>query len=205
MKLGVAKSARTQKQVFQSVVRMFFVGTVLLAPVFLAPASSSAQNLNTPLGGFSKDNNAPIDIEADELEIKQDQNVAIFSGKVKVVQGKLTLEAARLVVKYTDTSKKKKGKPGTKKKKGEKREISKLNATGGVIVTSDTQSATSDWATMDVKKNTIIMGDNVVISQDGNVIRGNKVLVDLNTGYSRIISSRKTGGRVRAIFTPKKK
>ncbi len=205
MKSGVAKSARTQKQIFQSVVRMFFVGTILLAPVFLAPASSSAQNLNTPLGGFSKDNNAPIDIEADELEIKQDQNVAIFSGKVKVVQGKLTLEAARLVVKYTDTGKKKKRKPVTKKKQDEKREISKLNATGGVIVTSDTQSATSDWAAMDVKKNTIIMGDNVVISQDGNVIRGNKVLVDLNTGYSRIISSSKTGGRVRAIFTPKKK
>jgi len=205
MKLGVAKSVRTQKQVFQSAVRIFFVGTVFLAPVFLAPVSSSAQNLNTPLGGFSKDNNAPIDIEADELEIKQNENVAIFSGKVKVVQGKLTLKAARLVVEYTDTGKKKKGKPDTKKKKDGKREISKLNATGGVIITSDTQSATGDWATMDVKKNTIIMGDNVVISQDGNVIRGNKVLVDLNSGYSRIISSSKTGGRVRAIFKPKKK
>jgi lipopolysaccharide export system protein LptA len=205
MKLRVAKSVRIQKQVLKSAVRMLIVGTVFLAPVFLTPVSSNAQNLNTPLGGFSKDNNAPIDIVADELEIKQKENVAIFSGKVKVVQGKLTLKAARLVVEYTDTGKKKKGKPDTKKKKDGEREISKLNATGGVIVTSDTQSATGDWATMDVKKNTIIMGDNVVISQDGNVIRGNKVLVDLNTGYSRIISSSKTGGRVRAIFKPKKK
>ena len=205
MKLKVAKSVRTQKQVLQSAARIFFIGTVFLVPVFLAPVSSGAQNLNTPLGGFSKNNNAPINIEADELEIKQNENVAIFSGKVKVVQGKLTLKTARLVVEYTDTGKKEKGKPGTQKKKGGKREISKLNATGGVIVTSNTQTATGDWATMDVKKNTIIMGDNVVISQDGNVIRGNKVLVDLNSGYSRIISSSKTGGRVRAIFTPKKK
>jgi len=205
MKLSVAGSARTQNQIFQSARRFFFVGAVFLVPVFLAPVSPGAQNLNTPLGGFSKDNKAPINIEADELEIKQKENIAIFSGKVKVVQGKLTLKAARLVVKYTNPDKKKDGGNTGKKKKGEKREISKLNATGGVIVTSDTQTATSDWATMDVRKNTIIMGDNVVISQDGNVIRGNKVLVDLNSGYSRIISSSKTGGRVRAIFTPKKK
>ncbi len=195
MKSGAAKSARTQKQNFLSAGRIFIVGAAFLLPIFLAPASPGAQNLNSPLGGFSKDNKAPIDIEADELEIKQKENLAIFSGNVKVVQGKLTLKAAKLVVKYTNTG----------KKKGEEREISKLNATGGVIVTSDTQSATSDWATMDVKKNTIIMGDNVVISQDGNIIRGNKVLVDLNSGYSRIISSNKTGGRVRAVFKPKKK
>ncbi len=205
MKSGAAKSARTHKQIFQSAGRIFIVGAAFLLPIFLAPASPGAQNLNTPLGGFSKDNNAPIDIEADELEIKQKENLAIFSGNVKVVQGKLTLKAAKLVVKYTNPDKTKNGKNTGKKKKGGKREISKLNATGGVIVTSDTQSATGDWATMDVKKNTIIMGDNVVISQDGNIIRGNKVLVDLNSGYSRIISSNKTGGRVRAIFKPKKK
>jgi len=191
----VIEKTRIQKQIFLSALCIFFAGAV-----FLAPVSPNAQSLNTPLGGFSKDNDAPIDIEADELEIKQKENVAIFSGKVKVVQGKLTLKAARLVVEYTETDKK-----NTGKNKDGKREISKLNATGGVIVTSDAQSATGDWATMDVKKNTIIMGDNVVISQDGNVIRGNKVLVDLNSGYSRIISSKKTGGRVRAIFKPKKK
>jgi len=190
MKARVAKSAKFQKQVFRSAVRIFFASAI-----FLTPATLSAQNLNTPLGGFSKDNNAPIDIEADELEIKQKENLAIFSGKVNVVQGKLTLKAARLVVKYLNADKKTDG----------KQEISKLNATGGVIVTSENQSATSDWATMDVKKNTIIMGDRVVISQDGNIIRGNKVLVDLNSGYSRIISGPKTGGRVKAIFKPKKK
>jgi len=190
MASGVIKKTRTHKQISLSALCIFFAGAV-----FLAPVSPNAQNLNTPLGGFSKDNNAPIDIQADELEIKQNENVAIFSGKVNVVQGNLTLKAARLVVEYLSTG----------KKNEEKREISKLNATGGVIVTNDTQSVTGDWATMDVKKNTIIMGDNVVITQDGNVIRGNKVLVDLNSGYSRIISSSKTGGRVRAIFKPKKK
>jgi len=149
----------------------------------------------SPLGGFAKDNKAPIDIEADELEIRQKENIAIFSGKVNVVRGKFRLQSSKLVVRYTAAD----------KAKNSKREIEKLNATGGVIVTSDTQSATGDWATMDLKTNIIIMGDNVVITQGDNVIRGSKVMVDLNTGYSRILSDKKKGGRIRAIFKSKKK
>ncbi len=176
------------------------LGLFMAVMLIAAPMSATAQTLESPLGGFAKDNNSPINIEADELEIRQKQNVAIFKGKVSVVRGKFRLQSARLVVKYRTIGKAEAGKAG-----GGKREISKLDATGGVVVTSDTQSATGDWATMDMKKNTIVMGDNVVISQGQNVIRGSKVLVDLNTGYSRIISSNKTGGRVRAIFKPKKK
>jgi len=187
----VIETTTGQTQVFQPVLLGLFMAVMLIA----APMPATAQTLESPLGGFAKDNKSPIDIEADELEIRQKQNIAIFSGKVNVVRGKFRLQSARLVVKYRTT-----GKAGAGK-----REISKLNATGGVVVTSETQSATGDWATMDMKKNTIVMGDTVVISQGDNVIRGSKVLVDLNTGYSRIISSNKTGGRVRAIFKPKKK
>jgi len=184
------KSADQRPLLLSALVAVFLTGAIVATPV---PAV--AQTLNSPLGGLTKDNNEPIDIEADQLEIKQKENLAIFSGKVNVVKGKFRLQSARLVVKYQQTGKEGEG----------KREISQLDATGGVIVTSETQSATGDWASMDMKKNIIIMGDNVVISQGNNVIRGSKVLVDLNTGYSRIISSNNTSGRVRAIFTPKKK
>jgi len=170
-------------------------GLIVAGALFLTVIPAGAQTLDTPLSGFATNNKDPIDIEADELEIRQKENLAIFSGNVDVVQGKVRLQSAKLVVKYYDV------KTGGQSK----REISQLDATGGVIVTSETQSATGDWASMDVKKNIIIMGDNVVISQDGNVIHGNKVLVDLNTGYSRIISDQNSGSRVRAIFKPKKK
>jgi len=175
--------------------RLAVIGLIVAGVLSLAPIPAGTQTLDTPLGGFAKDNNEPIDIEADELEIRQKENLAIFTGNVDVVQGKVRLQSARLVVTYYDV------KTGGQSK----REISQLDATGGVIVTSETQSATGDWASMDVKKNLIVMGDNVVISQDGNVISGSKVLVDLNTGYSRIISDENSGSRVRAIFKPKKK
>ena len=177
------------------VVLFTFLAVFMAGFITSAQQPAGAQSVSTPLGGFAKDNKEPIDIEADELEIKQKENIAIFSGKVNVIQGKFRLQTSKLVVKYLEA-----GKAGNSK-----RQISKLLATGGVIVTSETQSATGDWARMDMKKNTIVMGDNVVISQGENVIRGSKVLVDLNTGHSRILSSPKQGGRVRAIFKQKKK
>ena len=156
------------------------------------PLNAIAQ---TPLGGFSKDNKEPIDIQSDELEIRQAENIAIFTGRVVVVQGDLEVKSGKLIVKYHMVG----------KGENRKREIKRLDATGGVIVTNVNQSATGDWATMDALKNVIVMGDKVVITQEGNIIRGSKVLVDLNTGYSRIISGPKDGGRVRAIFKSKKK
>lgn len=175
--------------------RCLLSGILIVSALTITAQQTNAQSLNSPLGGFAKNNNAPIDIQANELEIRQKSNIAIFSGKVVVKQGEFLLKSARLVVKYIDA-----GKSGTGK-----REISKLDATGGVIIGNGDQSVTGDWASMDVAKNIIIMGDNVVISQGGNVIRGSKVLVDLNTGYSRIISGKSGNGRVRAIFKPKKK
>lgn len=159
------------------------------------PVTVLAQTANTPFAGLRKKNNAPINIEADELEIQQNENIAIFTGKVTVIQGEFKLQSAKLVVTYQDV--KKAGKS--------KREISKLNATGGVIVTSKTQTATGNWARMDVQKNIIIMGDEVVLTEGNNVIKGSRIWVDLNTGYSRVLSDKKKGTRVRAIFQPKKK
>lgn len=156
------------------------------------PVQVNAQTLNSPLGGFSGNKKDPIDIESDELEIRQSENIAIFTGRVVVIQGTMELRSAKLVVSYHMA-----GKEGQRK-----REIRRLEATGGVVVTNVKQSATGDWATMDTLKNVIVMGDEVVLTQDGNVIRGHKVLIDLKTGYSRIISG---SGRVRALFKSKKK
>lgn len=159
---------------------------------YLVPLNAIAQ---TPLGGFSKNNKEPIDIQSDELEIRQAESLAIFTGGVVVVQGDLEVRSAKLIVKYHMVG----------EGENRKREIKHLDATGGVIVTNVDQSATGDWATMDTLKNVIVMGDNVVLTQGDNVINGSRLLVDLNTGYSRIISAGKDGGRVKAIFKSKKK
>ena len=64
-------------------------------------------------------------------------------------------------------------------------QISKLEARGGVVVQKD-QTATGDRALFDMKSNTVTLMGNVLVSQGPNVLRGEKLVVDLTTGVSRV-------------------
>jgi lipopolysaccharide export system protein LptA len=51
--------------------------------------------------------------------------------------------------------------------------------------------------------NTATITGNVVVSQGPNVIRGEKLVVDLNTGFSRMEAGGKAGStRVQGLFVP---
>ncbi len=165
-----------------------------------------AQSIAESFGGFSnKNNNDPIKIEADALEVLDDKKVAIFTGNVKVVQGKFQLISKKLKVTYS-------GGAGGKKKKSEAAGIKRIDATGKVAITTpDNQSATADWAKFDVLAKIVTIGGNVILSQSGNVMRGDTLIIDLNTGRSKFrttstTSSGKKGKRPRisGVFFPGK-
>ena len=65
-------------------------------------------------------------------------------------------------------------------------QISRLEAKGGVIVTQPEQTATGDTGLFDMKSNTITLLGNVVVSQGGNVVRGDRLVVDMTTGVSKV-------------------
>lgn len=172
---------------------------------FFAAIPANAQTIADSFGGFSKKNNEPINIEADSLEVVDDKNYAIFTGNVKASQGTFVLIAKKLKVTYSRGG-------GGKNKKAETKGIKQIDATGKVAIsTPDKQSATSDWAKFDVQAKIITIGGNVVLSQAGNVMRGDKLVIDLNTGRSKFHStSTATGGkkgkrpRITGVFLPGK-
>ncbi len=181
------------------------VSGALASLSLLSISSASAQSIADSFGGFSKKNNDPINIEADTLEVVDDKNTAVFSGNVKASQGKFVLIAKKLKVTYS------RGGAG-KKAKAEQRGIKRIDATGKVAIsTPDNQSATSDWAKFDVLAKMITIGGNVVLSQGGNVMRGDKLVIDLNTGRSKFHSTSNTPGskkgkrpRITGVFMPGK-
>jgi lipopolysaccharide export system protein LptA len=78
------------------------------------------------------------------------------------------------------------------------------------VVTKD-QSASGDLGIYDLKTKTITLSGNVVVSQGQNVIHGERVVVDTETGNARVESggsgagaSAGSGGRVRALIQPGK-
>jgi lipopolysaccharide export system protein LptA len=75
--------------------------------------------------------------------------------------------------------------------------IRRLEAKGSVVVTQKDQVVTGETAVFDTKANLITMLGGVVLTQCKNVLRGDRLMVDMTTGVSRVESD---SGRVQALL-----
>jgi lipopolysaccharide export system protein LptA len=202
-----------------------------LATVTLLLATPlEAQTLTNSFGGLTQSSKEPIDIESDVLVVHDQQKYATFKGNVKAVQGTTTLRAQQLDVHYVGGGDKlatgeatptvattgaaaneaaAQGAAGDKPagaSADQQAQITKIEAKGNVIITSDQdQTTTSDWALYDVPAQLVTVGGNVVLTQGQNVLKGDRLVIDLKTGESRFENPGNTaaGGRIRALFVPK--
>ena len=173
--------------------------------------ASSVQGVPNAMQGFSQNRDQPIQIEAASLEMRDKQKQATFSGNVKVVQGDTTMTSNTLVVFYESNSDKPAAKGKAAKGKAEKgapmqsatpgpggaSSIKRLEAHGHVVVTQKDQVVTGETAIFDTKTNLITMLGGVVLTQCRNVLRGDRLLVDMTTGVSRVESD---SGKVQGLF-----
>ncbi len=182
-------------------------------------AQGGAASSPTKPGQF-ENKDAPVQIEAATLEVHDKSKTATFSGNVQVVQGDTTMRCRSLVVFYgqevgigesggeVTTGTAAKSPPGGTKGA---QNIRRIEARGGVTVLTKDQSASGDLGIYDLKTKTITLSGNVVVSQGQNVIHGERVVVDTETGNARVESggagpgaSAGSGGRVRALIQPGK-
>lgn len=167
------------------------------------PAQESKGPPNA-LQGFSQNRDQPVHIEAATLEVRDKEKQATFSGNVRVTQGDTGLRCKSLVVFYDqggETS------PGGSMKAatpgpGGQQKIKKLEARGSVVVTQKEQTATGDLGLFDMRTNTVTLSGNVVMTQGQNVLRGERLVVDLTSGVSRVESGKNGQGRVQGLFMP---
>jgi lipopolysaccharide export system protein LptA len=161
------------------------------------------QGLPNALQGFSQNRDQPVKIQSDGLVVRDKDKMATFTGNVHVTQGDTEMRSKVLVVYYLDSSKPgpapattmKTAQPGAPPGSGEQQQIKRIEATGGVLVTQKDQNAAGDNGTFDMQSNTVTLNGNVVVTRGKDVVRGQRLVVDLNTGVSRI-----DGGRVDALF-----
>jgi lipopolysaccharide export system protein LptA len=179
------------------------------------PASKGPPNA---LQGFSQNRDQPVHIEAATLEVRDKEKQATFSGNVRVVQGDTGLRCKSLVVFYEqgdeaddksaakapDKASDKAGKSMTAATPGPggAQKIKRLEARGDVVVTQKEQTATGDLGLFDMKTNTVTLTGNVVMTQGQNVLRGDRLVVDLTSGVSRVESGKNGQGRVQGLFLP---
>ena len=156
--------------------------------------SSFAQSAGSAFKGVGN-NNEPIQIEADKLEIVDDENTALLTGNVSVVQGETLMRATRIKVFYERAGEKGKTKSG----------IRQIEASGKVAVRSGENKVSADKATINMISETVLMTGNVIVSQTGNVLSACKVTVNLKTNVSNVTPCTSSSGneRVKILLTPK--
>jgi lipopolysaccharide export system protein LptA len=160
-------------------------------------AQPTPQGPPNALQGFSQNRDQPVHIESATLEVRDKQKEATFSGDVRVKQGDTGLRCKSLVVFYEqDAVDKTKTLQAAAPGPGGEQRIKRLEARGGVVVTQKDQTATGELGIFDMKSNTVTLtGNPVVMTQGQNVLRGERLVVDLTSGVSRV-----EGGRVQGLF-----
>lgn len=184
-----------------------FVPVLLAAMCFAGAAPAQTQNTGVPnaLQGFSQNRDQPVKIEAAALEVRDKDKTAIFSGNVVVTQGDVIMKCKDLVVFY-DQEDPKGGKTATKGTMkaaepgpGGRQGIRRLEARGGVTVIQKEQTATGAIGIFEMKTNTVTLEGGVVITQGTNVLRGDRLVVDLATSAARVESAK--GRPVQGVFS----
>jgi lipopolysaccharide export system protein LptA len=167
-------------------------GFATLIAMALAAHGTAAQDSRATR--MKLDGNQPISIDAQNLEVRESESIAVFSGNVDVVQGDTTLKTGKLVVHYA--------RGGGSVATGTAA-IEKLEMSGKVIMRSATQTATGDAATFVMATETFrLTGAKVVLSEGGNVAVGCELTVRMSTGQASLKPC-KGGGRVQILINPK--
>jgi lipopolysaccharide export system protein LptA len=183
------------------------VGTSLSLAQNAAPAAEN-QAMPNAFQGFTRNRKDPVKIEANFLEVRDKDKVAVFKGNVVVVQGDTTMRCQELEVHYegsalgSDPRQKVPATKGQQKSESAQR-IKRLIAIGGVIVTAKDQKATGNKGVFEMATNIVTLDGNVIVTQGQNVMRGDKLIVNLATGTSKLDGVKKQGTqRVEGLFVP---
>ena len=177
----------------KSDVRSAVLGAALLV---ISAAGAAAQSPEGRLTGLKLDGDKPIQIESDKLEVHESDNIAIFSGNVAVTQGKTLLKAGKMTVYYA--------KGGEGSATTGSANIERLVVDDKVYVKSQTQVATGDQGTFDMKSETLVLSGKEVVLTDGpNVLVGCKLTVQMKSGLAHVEGCDKGsgGGNRRVIMS----
>lgn len=142
------------------------------------PMSLSAQTVGF---GQRADTKAPVEVTAKHLRVDQKTGHAVYSGDVVVGQGDMRLAADQVTIVYSA--------------EGPQR-INSLLAEGHVTLVNGPDAAEAARADYRVANGEVILTGDVLLTQGGNVLAGERARIDIATGQADM------SGRVRSVFRP---
>ena len=129
-----------------------------------------------------------IEIIADEMEWNKQKNEAIAIGNAKATKGNNVITANKIIGTLTDSSM--------------DQRIIKLIALGKVKFTRMGEIATGEKAIYDLEKDIIVIEGNERLKKNENVMVGESLIINLNTGLSKMSGS-KNNNKVKMKYNTK--
>jgi len=156
----------------------FLFSAGLIAAAGLAQQGVATKGMLNP--------DAPIDVTANESSYDQKSGMLVYTGNVIVKQGEVKMRADVMRAKLAGA------KP------------SHIYADGRVVIDAPSGIATGDKGVYDVDPRIITLTGHVVLTQEKNIMRGQRLIVNLVTGKADFTGGNGTKpGRVQSLFTPK--
>lgn len=128
-----------------------------------------------------------------QIEFWTERNVAVARDEARVISEGRNLRADLLVAYFEETA-------------GGKKEVSHVDAEGGVHISTATEIARAARAAYDAKSGIATLSGSVKITRGEDQLNGEYAEVNLNTGISRLLGAPpQSGGKaqVRGIITPR--
>jgi lipopolysaccharide export system protein LptA len=123
----------------------------------------------------------PIQVEAETIDYRPQERMALLTGNAVVVQGGTVLRSNVLRIIYRANSE----------------EIDRVQADQEVFFSRADQRVRGDSGVLEAASNTVTITGNVVVTQGRNVLQGQQLVYNTRTGASTM---RGIDGRVRAVF-----
>jgi lipopolysaccharide export system protein LptA len=171
-------------------VRSFGIIFAITVAALAGTALAQSQQVQPVSALKGHNSNAPIDVNADRIEVQDRADRAMFVGNVHVTQAELTLDTQRLTVAYSSAG---------------AVQIRRLDAAGGVTVHSPSETAKGDFGIYDLDRKLITLIGNVQLNRQQNQVNGARLVIDLDSGRAVIDGGpagvNQSGGRVTGHFT----
>jgi lipopolysaccharide export system protein LptA len=144
---------------------------VMALSLFAVAAPAQAQ--------LAASSDEPIDITGDTAEFQDNQ--AVWTGNVRVLQGEAILTTSRLEAELSEEG-----------------DFQSITAIGDVRYSNGKEAITGDHAFFDDNARTITITENVIVTQGKQVMSAGKVIYWVDTGKVRFLPE--AGKRIRGIF-----
>ena len=136
---------------------------------------------------FSVERDEPYEITSENMFIEREKRTISFSGNVILKQGSAYLTADQIELFFNNSF--------------NEEGFYKMLASGNILIkNNDSTSITGNLATYNVSDEKIIMTENVVLKNKMSMIKGNKLILDINSGKIEIFDDKLDQERVKGVL-----